>query len=196
MDLREYFLILRRELALFSIITLIVVVGALIWQKSQPETYEANLLLNVGRSGGQVTSEYSYDSFYRLQADERFADTVVRWLGSPRVAEDIASVAKASPSDGFTAKRLSSQVVEVTFVSSDKQALEGISDSLVGVLNRYTESLNREKPQNDSWFTVIGSDPVIRDARVPLVLSFWISIAVGLFIAFWVILFKHYFRGK
>ena len=73
---------------------------------------------------------YKYDNFYRLQADEKFAETLVEWLKSPRIEEKIFKEAGIDPS-GYSLKKLaksikaekmSSQVVAVSFSSPDKNA--------------------------------------------------------------------------
>ncbi|MEK7182049.1 MAG: hypothetical protein AAB708_02895 [Patescibacteria group bacterium] len=193
MEFKEYIAIIRRDFALFLVLIAIIVGGALVWQQSQPKTYEATLLLNVGRTKMQPTEEYTYDSFYRLQADERFADTVVRWLEAPRVVEDIYADAQVFERGEFTGKRLSSQVIEVTYQAKIKKDLSRLSGSMVTVLNRYTESLNKEKNDANGWFVILGSDPVVADARIPFSPVLGISLLVGLFLSFWIVLLKHYF---
>lgn len=201
MELRDYLRIWKEQKKVFWAIVLFSVLAAVIWQQSQSVSYQATLLLNIGREGKQETLDYTYDSFYRLQADERFADTVVRWLGAPRVVEDIYGTAgldakRVSTRDLkniFVAKRLSSQVIEVTYADADVRTSQKVSESMVSVLNAYTESLNKENKESN-WFVVIGSDPVIRDARAPLVSAMAIGLALGLFIGFWGALSRHYFR--
>lgn len=200
MELKEYIRIFKRQAGVFWALVLVITLGAAVWQQNQPIRYQATLLLNIGRADVQTTEQYTYDSFYRLQADERFADTVVRWLGSPRIAADIYA-ASGLPSDHmgardlgrvFGAKRLSSQVIEVTYAGTSEKTVSSLSVSVTTVLNRYAESLNREN-REVSWFIVIGSDPVIRDARSPLALAVAVGLALGAFIGFWGALLRHYF---
>jgi len=63
------------------------------------------------------------------------------------------------------------------------------------VLNEYAQSLNQENNESE-WFVVVGSDPVVRDARVSLPLVLAIGLAFGIFVGFWVALFRHYFRNN
>lgn len=199
MEFKDLLALFKKEAALYGAIVLSFVVLGLVWHASQPESFRANLLLNVGRSAGPAPAEYSYDSFYRLQADERFGDTVVRWLASPRIGEDIfadAKLAKPGSAAGyFKGRRLSSQVIEVSYVSHDKDALPKLATSAVTVLNAYAASLNPEK-QEDKWFRVIGSEPVVGDARVPQLQAFLIALFAGVFIGFWTVLIKHYLRKE
>lgn len=203
MELRDYIAIFRERQMTFWMTALIIVAAAVAWQQNQPASYQATLLLNIGRAGAQDTADYTYDGFYRLQADERFADTAVRWLGSPRVVEDIYEAAGLE-ADGFGtrdlkglfgAKRLSSQVVEVTYADADTKKLGKISEAAVAVLNRYAESLNRENAES-GWFVVIGGDPVIRDARIPLLFAVAAGLALGIFIGFWAALLRHYLKNN
>ena len=200
MELRELIILFRRQARLFFGIVLCFIVLTFIWQRTQQPVMQATLLLNVGRQGVQSTPDYTYDSFYRLQADERFADTVVRWLASPRVVEDIYSDAHLRTQDFsfrdlkkvFAAGRLSSQMIEVTYGGPNEKMVRDLATSLPIVLNRYTESLNQEG-QEKSWFVVIGDEPVVRDGRTGLPIALGVALAVGMFVAFWTVLLRHYF---
>jgi uncharacterized protein involved in exopolysaccharide biosynthesis len=201
MELQDYINIFKKQTKVFFVVVLVVVLAAIIWQKSQPINYQATLLLNIGRQGVQDTTQYKYDGFYRLQADERFADTVVRWMASPRVVEDIYAGAGLDPKNLgvrdlkniFAAKRLSSQMVEVTFVDPDTKTLKKISEAAVEVLNRYTQSLNKENAES-SWFVIIGSEPVIRNARVSLNFALALALPLGIFFGFWAALLAYYLK--
>ncbi len=200
MELRECIAVFQKQktFVIGAIIACIFV--AWVWQKEQSVKYEATLLINIGRAGVSETAEYSYDSFYRLQADERFADTVVRWLSTPRVVEDIYREARLNPetlgirdlSSVFGAGRLSSQVITVKYAGENKEVLERLASAAVTVVNRYAGTLNTEEKEK-GWFVVIGSDPVIRDGRVSLNLAVMVGLAVGAFIGFWGVLLRHYF---
>lgn len=201
MDLKDFLGIFRKRAKLFFGIVAVSFVIVFIWQKNQPENFQATLLINIGRASVQNTAEYAYDNFYRLQADERFADTVVRWLGSPRVVEDIYRTSGIDPGTIgvrdlktiFGAKRLSSQVIEVSYNNPDEKLVQEISGAAVSILNQYAESLNKDNKETN-WFTVIGSSPVIRDARIPLPIALLLGLAGGVFIGFWTVLLRHYFQ--
>ncbi|MDD2766247.1 MAG: hypothetical protein PHH40_00600 [Candidatus Moranbacteria bacterium] len=201
MELREYLDIFKRQIKWFWITILLFLFIAGAWQQNQPETLEATLLLNIGRASVQDTRDYTFDSFYRLQADERFADTVVRWLGSSRVAEDIYRAVDRETRDMstqtlenvFEAKRLSSQMIEVTYAHPDYETLQKMSEATVTHLNNYAEQLNKESREQTHWFTIVGSDPIIRDVRITLSFALSVGLAFGIFIGFWVALIKHYF---
>lgn len=197
MELREYISLLGRERVLiFSVIVGALILGAAFY-RLQPREIEATLLLNVGRGGAAPaaeSSEYTFDSFYRLQADERFGDTVVRWLESPRITEDIFRQARAEAADrSFDAVRLSSQVISVRYRGSDPEALRDLAAAAVTVLNDYTEALNESREPH--WFVVQGSDPVLTDARAPLWKVEAIALFVGAFAALFLALFRYYLNS-
>lgn len=202
MELRECIGICRERKGVFWITLIVFLLVGVAWQKWQPVSYSADLSLNVARRGVQDTAEYRYDGFYRLQADERFADTVVEWLSSARIVQDIYSGAGtqalspgiASFGGPISAKRLSSQLITVRYRATDREGADRLAKSIVGRVNQETDSLNvsaREK----SWFTVLGGEPVIADARVPLSVVLGIMGALGIFAGFWMMLFTHYFRS-
>jgi capsular polysaccharide biosynthesis protein len=198
MDIKEYIAIFQKEKKLFWIMVVLVWFTAALWQAAQPAKYQATLLLNVGRTAASTTEEYTYDNFYRLQADERFADTLVRWLQNPRVVSDIMNVAGVSAdhytekqlTKVFTAKRLSSQVVEVRFGAENQDILQHYADGIKEVTASYTSTLSGGET---NWFRVVASDPVIRDARVAVWPFFGIALLGALFVAFWAVLAKHFF---
>jgi hypothetical protein len=200
MELREYLTILARDrFFLMAILLLGLLLGLLVFFL-QPTRFEGTLLLNIGRQAGNAPSsgEYTYDDFYRLQADERFADTVVRWLGHPRVTEDIRALyaeraGHPAGTSGFEARRLSSQVIEVRFTVPAPSTAAPLSEALVSVVNRYTADLNEgEAPAG--WFTVKGSAPVVGSARLPLWEILAAGFAFGLLAGFFGVLFRHYLR--
>ncbi len=194
MELREFVLIFFRHRRLFlGIVVGFVLVGAVarIWQ---PVRYEAEITMNVARSGIRSTSDYSYDDFYRLQADERFADTVVRWLESPRIVGDIASRARVSETPSFDAARLSSQVIRIRYSTRDKAEADRIASSMFDVLNHETESLNKDRTE-DGWFALVGETPAIGDARIGMGKACLFSFLLGVFVAFFMVLFRWYWNG-
>lgn len=203
MELRDIVSIFQKKAYFFLIIVIIFVTAAWLWQKNQPEKFQATLLVNIGRNGTSQATDYTYDSFYRLQADERFADTVVRWFSDPRVVEDIYREAHLDPEylgikdlkRVFSAGRLSSQMITVNYGSESKTIIEQLAVASVTVLNRYTETLNTDG-KDTSWFVIIGSDPVVRDSRVTLSVALIAGLVLGVFVGFWTVLARHYFSGK
>ncbi len=203
MELRDIIRLYRKESRLYlRIIAFFVVLGAIFYQLQGPK-FVATELLNVGRLGSQPTNDYTYDAFYRLQADERFADTVVRWLAAPRIVEDIYRKTGVDPGTfstrtlekTFRAARLSSQVIQVTYSARDEEDLKRLAQAMPAVLNDATASLNADK-RDPSWFMILSSEPVIRDGRFSLGQALGIAVILGVFVGFWMVLFRHYWRRE
>ncbi len=202
MDANEYIKVLKKEKKFFWLVVGILWLITAFWQALQPPQYQGSLLLNIGRTGGNETTEYTFDSFYRLQADERFADTLVRWLASPRVVSDILDSAGVSSDEYsrkelegfFLAKRLSSQVVEVEFYASNRDLIARYGEGIKKITNEYTNTVG--SADDSSWFRVTGADPIIRDARVTPWPFLGITFAASLFVAFWVTLLRHFLRAE
>ena len=199
MELRDICKLFAKERTTYTLVIGFFLLLGFLFTTYEPERYQASVLITIGRTESTPTTEYSYDSFYRLQADERFADTLVRLLGTARVTEDIMENTKLSEraSAGyFTARRLSSQVVEVTFTSQDPKTLPVIGASLTKVLTDYTEALNGEATPKENWFRVITAEPIISDARTDRILVLALSLFAGLFFGFWLVLIRFYLYGS
>lgn len=201
MDLREYIKIIQKDLKIFLVIILSIVIAVLAYFYFQPVSYRASLTLNVTRSGIQETQDYRYDGFYRLQADERFAETLSEWFRSPRVVSDIFSRAKISSdkfsleylSKNISAQKRSSQIVEVTFSSISQEQAEKIASAGVEIVSQMTEKLNAEQNEKN-WFKIIAEKPVISKYVPSYKTIFIAAFLAGIFLAFWVVMFRHYFR--
>lgn len=201
MELKEYFKIIKNDATTFLTVAAIVVLGAFAYFVFRPVAYETSLALNITRSGVQETSAYRYDDFYRLQADEKFADTLVEWLKNPRIASDIYDQA-GIPTERLSLRRLgkifapekrSAQLVTVSFAAENPDKARKISAALVRVVSKNIEVLNRDQKES-GWFQIIAGEPVIvkRDFSAPLVLAF--SLLAGIFLAFWIVLVRHYLK--
>jgi uncharacterized protein involved in exopolysaccharide biosynthesis len=202
MELKEYFAIFKKHFWLFLFVIAMFVTAGALFQLFHPLSYKSSLTLNVTRIGAQQTGDYKYDDFYRLQADERFADTVVRWLGSPRVAVDIYNESKITTeglssrklSRIFKARRLSSQVIEVSYVTKDIKTAQGVAGAVVKVINQETEKLN-ELQKEESWFTIAAEEPVIRENKWPWEIVILFSALIGIFVGCWAVLIRYYIKN-
>lgn len=198
MELKEYLLIFRKNKKLFfgTAGTIIFIFAAyLLWR---PVAFGVAMNLNITRSGTQNSDAYKYDDFYRLQADEKFAETVVEWLKSPRVEEDIYADAGIDTTD-YSLKRLSgslmaekrsSQVVAVAFSVPDRKIAEKISASIPKIVSRNIQSLDQDQ-QDPTWFEIVPQSPVIRQQEVSTLLVA-AALLLSVFLAFFAVMFKHY----
>jgi len=201
MELKEYLQIIKRNIIAFGAVIAIVVLGSFALFTLKPITYSTSLALNITRSGAQQTPDYKYDDFYRLQADEKFAETIVQWLQDPRTAANIYTAAGLDVTNfsirqlarSFSSTKLSSQYVSVSFSARSLDSAKKISNAIVSVISKNTGELNKDQNEN-TWFEVVAQDPVItRDQVSPLILLL-ASLLVGIFLAFWAVLIIHYLK--
>jgi capsular polysaccharide biosynthesis protein len=201
MELKEYLKIFKENIKLFIITVLVIILSSFAYFALKSVSYSASLTLNITRSGVQQTNDYRYDDFYRLQADEKFAETVVEWLNSPRTVTDvyakagISSVSLSMRQLGkiFVPEKLSAQIVSVSFSAKDEQSAKKISEAIAEVIKQNTDSLN-ENQNEDTWFAVVAQNPVIIQDNVGALIILLASLAMGIFIGFWVVMLRQYLR--
>lgn len=199
MELREYIKIIWRYRKLFLSIVFVCVFSGFVWVATRPLEFRSTMGLYVARVGNTNSSDTGlqdqYDDFYRLQADERFADTLVRWLGSPRIVMDITERSKiAHQPKSLSAKRLSSQFIEVTFVSTHRDEALQIAESIKHVLNEKTTSLNIGNV-SARWFTVLADEPVVTPVKFSLPVVFSVALLIGIVLGFFTSLTAFYWKG-
>jgi len=195
MDLKEHLAIFRKHKSLLGFTVILVLAGGIIFQLFRPLTYRSDLMLNVTRIGSQSTSAYTYDGFYRLQADERFADTVVRWLGAPRIIKDILAEAGMTEKDlvSLNPRRLSSQMIAVSFMTRDKEKSKKLVDAMIKIINKQTDDLNVSQKEIN-WFKILGSELVTVENIFPWNKVIIVSLLVGIMAGVWMVYLKNYFN--
>lgn len=198
MELKEYIQIIKKHFQLFISTVIIIILASFAYFFFRPVSFATSLTLNITRSGSQDTSEYKYDDFYRLQADEKFAETLVQWLGSPRVVEDIYKEAGINTQNrtlrqlgkSIKAEKMSSQVVAVNFSSKDNKTAQNIAGAISKVISKNIKDLNKEQSEK-TWFEVIFENPVTKVDKISL-LAILAVISFAVFAAFWVVMIRHY----
>jgi hypothetical protein len=195
MELKEFIGIFVKDRKVFFGIILGSLILGLIVFRFQPARYETALTLNIARTGTDTASDYKYDQFYRLQADERFADTVVRWLAAPAIRADIVSGANVSLRvvESMTAKRLSSQMIDVRYFASRPAEFGKMADVIAAVLGRETDKLNKDA-KDPNWFLIVSDRPIVTDARIPFSTVSGMAGFLGVFFGFWAVMVRRYWN--
>jgi len=200
MELKEYIQIITKNIKIFLTVAAIVILAVFGYFFFRPASYSTSFILNITRAGTQNTDNFKYDNFYRLQADEKFAETVVQWIKSPRVEENILKDAGIDTSNfslktlgkSIQAEKMSSQVVQISFLAPDLKTSRNIAQSVSRVVSENTQNLNKDQKDN-AWFEVIPEDPITRIDKIG-VLEIFVIFFSAIFLAFWVALAKHYFK--
>lgn len=200
-ELRSLLLLFVRERSLIFIVVLIALGVGSLGYRLQGQRYDTELLLSVTRGSAETTTEYRYDEFYRLQADERVADTLTQfWLS--RSGEDLVAERAGFGSEqrkkfllhGPKVNRLSSQLIRITFSTETISDGQKIANALTETGEAYLETLNHEAKE-PNWFRLVSTPVLTEDGRFPLGLALLLSGSVGLFLSWWIILFRWYWRG-
>lgn len=198
MELKEYFLIIKKNRRLFFSFVFFILTVVFVYLYFRPISYTTSLVLNITRVGAQSTENYKYDNFYRLQADEKFAETLVEWLKSPRIEEEIFEEAGIDTADyslksltkSIKAEKMSSQVVSVKFSSPNKKNASDIAEAVSKIVSKKTQSLNKDQ-KDETWFEVISENPVTKIDRINLLVILF-SFFGALFSGFLAIMIRHY----
>jgi len=199
MELREYYKIFKANISvvIYTIVIAVIVIYA--WSVRQSQTYSASLLLNVGRTETQVTTDYRYDQFYRLQADDKFSETIVSWLKSPGTAKNIFDKAGVGSgqktmrnlSKSLQAEKLSSNLVGVRYSTQTNDESEKIAPAIASVVSEKTKALNADA-RDPNWFQVTVSDLIILKNTQDLRVNLGIAALVGFFLGTLLAFGKHY----
>jgi len=195
MELREYYKIIKSNISIVIYTVIIFVVAAYIWSNKQGESYLASLNLNISRTETQNSADYRYDQFYRLQADEKFAETIAEWLKSPGVALEIQNKAGLNTnsktmrdlSKSFRAEKISPEMVSVKYTSASEDEAKKISGAVGSIIDEQVKSLN-EQARDPLWFKILPADFVAvrntQDLRIILSAAFIAGLFLGILLAF------------
>jgi len=199
MELKEYYKILKSNFSVLIYTAIIAIVVVYAWSVRQSQTYSTSLLLNIGQTETQVTTDYRYDQFYRLQADDKFAETIVSWLKSPGVAKNIFLKAGVNSdqktmrnlSKSFQVEKLSSNIVSVRYSTENNDEAERIAPAITSVVFEKTKALNTDA-RDPNWFQVGASDLIILKNTQDLRINLGIAALAGLFLGVLLAFGKHY----
>ena len=199
MELKEYLAILKKQQKTFWFLVFLITSIGLLYFLFRPISYSTSLTINLTRAGQQETTAYKYDDFYRLQADEKFVETIVEWLKAPRTVADIyaeagldfQNLSLKNLSKAIKVEKLSSQVVAVSFGTSNKEEAGKISNAINKILTKNISELNKNQKE-ETWFEIVAHDPITVQDNFNLLLVAIVFLLVGIFIAFWVVLIIHY----
>jgi len=201
MDLKEYYKIFKQNISVAIYTVTIFVIAAYIWSVKKSETYTASLLLNLTRTELQRNSDFRYDQFYRIEADDKFADTIKQWLKNPGVVAKVYNEAHINSehktlrqlSKDFKVDKLSPEIVEVRLTTVSREDAEKISEAIGVVISEKIKLLNSDA-RDPNWFKIIPSDPIILKNTQNLIINLSAAAAAGLFLGAIFAFVKHYLK--
>ncbi len=196
-SIKEVYEIFAKRSKLFWGSVIVVACGVITLWAIQPVSYKVSVLLDIARIKQSVvsTDEYAYDGYYRIQADEQFAETVAHWLRTPRVVDDVLQAAEVQTRGTLRARerffasyRISPQSISVTYSVADPAVGVRIVKAMEEQLNTRTTALNDTDVQ---WFTVRVSEPVIARNQKSLAVVSVVGLVIGFCIATFLVLIVH-----
>jgi capsular polysaccharide biosynthesis protein len=203
MELREYYKILKTNVSVVVYTAIIAVIVAYAWSVRVSQAYNASLLLNVSRTETQSTSDYRYDQFYRLQADDKFSETIVEWLKSPGISQDIFTKAGINSdqktmrdlSRSFQAEKLSSDLISVKYSVESNDDAAKIAPAISAIISDKTKSLNSDA-RDPNWFQIDTSNLIVLKNAQDLRLNLGIAALIGLFLGALLAFGRHYISDE
>jgi hypothetical protein len=204
MELREYIRIIKRNKGIFFSAWFLVVALSLAWYFFRPIAFDVSMPVEIARMGQEKTPDYQYDQYYRLQADEKYAETVSQWLKDPSIVNEIfsrAGIATGSKwslrsfSKAFSAEKLSSNYVQVKFSVPLKENGEKITAAIRQVLEEKNQEINKQS-KAENWFELVFGGAVLVQSRINFLVVLILSMIGGLLLAIFSTLVKEYWYNE
>lgn len=195
MEFKQFLLVVWKRKNIFLFILLSVIFLVMVWFYSQPDKYDVIFSIDIVRENYQKTKDYRYDQFYRLQADEKFSDTIVNWLSDLSFNQKIRKNfrEKALFMENLRAEKLSANYLRVSFNTKNDGDFLIISNSIKKVLEEKISETNG-LAQDPEWFSVLVGDPVISKREFNFGLIFIGAFLSGVLLAVFVSLFHYYWQ--
>ncbi|MCK4525328.1 MAG: hypothetical protein KAU07_02745 [Candidatus Andersenbacteria bacterium] len=200
MELKEYLKIIKKDLKLIIIIGIITAVSAFLFSAMKPAVYETSISLAINKNKTQNTDDFKYDGYYALQTSEMLADTIVEWTKSPTIVDSVYQKSGVnqnfknikSYTKKFTAKKMSSQHVEVKFKSDTRENAEKISLAVMEIISAKTKTLE-ENSGKEIAFSVSSENPVIVENKPEVFLNLFIGLVSGMIFGVFIVFLRRYF---
>ncbi len=201
MELRDYLFILGRRWWL--ILVGIVIFGGLFgyYAVSQPTSYTAVASVSLTKTAekpGLGSSNFTYDNYYNLEANDLLTQMAAGWLTDPASVKQIYSTAKvASPVTSLLQydkvikfKKLGSSTIEIitsAATSADAEAVANAATKFVG--ERVTQLVDQGTIAQTS---VLISGATSEISKPSTNMYMVVGVVVGIFLALILIMFWEY----
>lgn len=160
MELTRYLRFIKRNLPLIVVTALVVTVVSVGATLSQPVRYQSSSALLLTLKDTRNITDYDFDQYYLLQAADLYAGTIVAWLNSPDVNQNVRTQAGAA--DGKIRGRKSGGTIELKATADTQQKANALVASATKLISDRSQSF--ATGSNRSNFGVqpadLGSKPV------------------------------------
>lgn len=198
MELIELFNLIKKNQVVFAGVFLLVFLSGLFFYHQQNQIYLASMAINISREKQNANQDYQYDQFYRLQADEKFGQNIVNWVGDSGLMnnskEDFIALGKGNWEDISKVKAVqaSSNYIKVEFKSKTPSSALVFGKVLKENLNKKNQQLGGDKEQNN-WFKLIIDDTQVVKNKVNFPFFLITTILLAILMGIFGVLLAHYF---
>jgi capsular polysaccharide biosynthesis protein len=197
MELIKFLKIIKKNLVLIIILSIISSASTFAFYKIKPVSYLVFFEINVSQQGEDKTEDYKYDNYYSSQAVDIFTDSLEKWFQNPRIITeayqkaglDVASFDVKKRSKLIKARKTGPQYLEVSFKIPKKEQGEKIVAGLTSVLEGEVASLGKDK---EVWFQINAGDPLIIEDKKEILSLLAISFIIGGILGVFISLIKDY----
>jgi len=201
MELKEYIKIIKNNLKLIFVITLITSFSAFLFSSLQPIKYETSLSLLLSKDGSQLTDDFKYDGYYALEASGILADSIVQWTKSPEL---VSSVYQKAQIDGkfknlksytkkIIAKKMSPQYIEVKFETNNIDQANKISIAIIDEINGKIQKMKNDS-EGEIAFLISNENPITIKKEQNIFLNSIIGLISGIMLGIFLVFFRKYFE--
>ena len=202
MELMDYLKIIKKYLAIFSIIVLISTALAFILTKAQPITYTAATTFNATKSA-KVNPAEIYDPANKicsgLQLSSEYSQMVTAWFNSPAIVQEIYHQADLTVPDitqdnlakTFKALHTPEGVISVTVSGQNPEELPRLLTAANSVLQSKTNDLS---DRNNYNYQLSEETPVVTKDATHLGLNTLVGLVSGIILAIVATMALEYFR--
>ncbi len=198
MEIRNYFRVIRKFIWWLIIPVIIVLFITLILSLIFKENYEAPIVFAINRKPQQKeTTDYQYDSYYAIQANNMLAGQFTEWLKGGSVIPSIYQRAGLKEENALLIKEWkvsnnSPQDIEVMFRGRNKDRVSKLAKSATAAVNDKKEEFTGS---GDSMLgtVMVPAEVVVLTKPTSLALNLLVGFFAGLIIGLIFVYFKAIF---
>jgi capsular polysaccharide biosynthesis protein len=197
MEIKDYYLILKRNIWLIVIITVVFALVAYFMTLTGKDSYQSSVAIEVDRLSSQPQSEVSYyqfENYYSQQVSTFISSNISDWMTSASTVAKIFETAGYPTPSGdikdlgktFTVRKTqeSSSIVDISYTSSNKDQSEKVisaaSEVITNKVNEYSKSDTNGKyiVKSDTPVTVTTPKQTTINTIIATFLGFLISLGI------------------
>lgn len=199
LELKEIISIVKQNLKLVVILTLLGGLAGFGYAHFSPSSYEAQNTLYVKREAEEPSGNfYNYDGFYAQQVGKEYTETVVGLLKTIdpylETAEKLGS--GTNPQELLSStkfKKISPQVISITVTKKQQEEAKNTLNSLTSTLVEKIKSLNKSGDKKIS-VEALKINPYVTILKPNPIITLSIGFLSGLLVALISLALGRYFR--